>query len=290
MANHGAGKDGYITPFLSAMEEPPYLTVEQRLAVATTLLDHGADANDAFKQASYWSRANVVLHILDNANPLRNDIDDQFNYTKLAIKRFNNNVFEKLLEKYPPNDDIEKQFNLAKAAINHGNYNAFEKLLETFPNLVAQKDNQKKSLLHYAGQKHKDHSDVAGKRNARFKIEKLILQKGEEQELDLSQERDNRNHRPSYHSQWGKNRDILRLHNIREKYKDGKKGPVRFNFFGNKNLRVTLRYSDQEKYNAADHLIKKVINGEDNAIQEEDKNVLKYSPELKTINKHLTRG
>ena len=242
-----------------------FIDDENRLKIAKILIKNGCSISKVLHSAIEYDRHNVAVYFINQI--LRKEglgLQSAFYVAKYAIRSANLELFKNILEKSPK----------------------IISMIKHFPNLP-------KPILHWASH-YRRLFDTPEQSTARYEIEKLLLKKGQELGKDLSQERDNRGHRPSYDSLRGEKRDLLRLCNIREKYKNGGRGAIRFNFFGNRNLRVTLRYSDKEKYSAADHLIKQVLSDDEPAqgdeITSEDENVLKYSPELKTINRHLTRG
>lgn len=175
-------------------------------------------------------------------------------------------------------DNKNKQWRVGLYAVREGDAELLRALLEKFPRLINEHDEYGKTLLHHVG----DYIYIDTKsevKNQRFEIEKLLLKKN----YALSQQNDNRQHRPSFYAPRGKNRDLLKLCDIREKYiakKSADYGEIKF-------LGITFRFSSKNKRSAAKHLIEATLNSDPTKLSTEDIRILKNSPEFRIIYKHL---
>ncbi len=174
----------------------------------------------------------------------------------------------------------KEQFKAGLYAINIGDKDLLETILDKFPDLITRKDESGKTLLHHVGT-YLQYDARPEKKVATFEIEKLLLRKNDA----ISQADDNRHHRPSFYAPRGKHRDLLKLCDIREKYiarKTRDYGEIKF-------LGITFRYASKDKRSAAKHLIEATLEENQNKLSDRDKNILKHSPEFRTIYRHLSR-
>lgn len=156
---------------------------------------------------------------------------------------------------------------LLHRAIKRGNQKIVRALIQANPDLLNETNYDHETPLEMSA------------RLGNFTIEKILISAGA-----ILQE-DSKKYKPRTYF-WAEDikcRDLLKLRNKQKKYDQHKSKELRA--FG-----ITFRYSSADKLSAINHLLSDTLNGPDShELTEKDKDLLKRSPELRLIYKHLSK-